>query len=208
MVTQVRSARARQLRHARQAATVLALILLSGCSALDYLGTMGRDTTRDETDATFDPDAGIRTPSSPTGEATPRAKPASPKAPGRAAATSTTPSDGPPPPVLDPAKIVGLGESDAEKLFGPPHFVIREQPAIRWHYVSKTCTLDLFFFEDLETRARKLLAYDVGDASPADAEPTGNQSTQAAPERDTAEKKKRLKACATTIQAERNDSTS
>ena len=113
-------------------------------------------------DVDSDPDAGIRTPASPTGEATPRAKPAPPNAPKR----TTTPSDAPPPPVLDPANIVGLGESDAEKLFGPPHFVIREQPAIRWHYVSKTCTLDLFFFEDIETRARKILAYDVGDAPP------------------------------------------
>jgi hypothetical protein len=43
---------------------------------------------------------------------------------------------------------------------------------------------------------------------PADAKPTGTQSTQAVPERDTAEKEKRLKACATSIQAERNDSTS
>jgi hypothetical protein len=162
MVTQVRSARAPQRRHVRQAATLLALILLTGCSALDYLDTWGRDTSGDQTDAIFDPDAGIRTPASPTGEATPRAKPAPPKAPKR----TTTPSDAPPPPVLDPANIVGLGESDAEKLFGPPHFVIREQPAIRWHYVSKTCTLDLFFFEDIETRARKILAYDVGDAPP------------------------------------------
>lgn len=101
MVTQVRSARAPQRRHVRQAATLLALILLTGCSALD-----------------------------------------------------------------------------------------------------------LFFFEDIETRARKILAYDVGDAPPADAKPTGTQSTQAVPERDTAEKEKRLKACATSIQAERNDSTS
>ena len=187
---------------------MLALLLLTGCSALDYLDTLGRDTTYDETDATFDPDAGIRTTPNPTGEAAPRAKPAPPKAPGRTTAPSTSPSDAPPPPVLDPANIVGLGERDAEQLFGPPHFVFREQPAIRWHYVSKACTLDLFFFEDLETRARKILAYDVGDASSNAPEPNGSQSTAGTPERNTAEKEKRLKACAKSIQAERNDSTS
>lgn len=206
MVTQVRSARAYQRRHARQAATLLALMLLAGCSALDYLDTLGRDTTGDPAEAILDPDTGTRTAASPTGAATPRAKPAPPKPPGPA----STPTDTPPP-APDLANIIGLGESDAEKIFGPPHFVIREQPAIRWHYVSKACTLDLFFFEDLETRARKILAYDVGDASSGHTGSSGArnaQTTRDTPEHDTMEKEKRLKACATSIQAERNDSTS
>jgi len=66
--------------------------------------------------------------------------------------------------------------------------VIRQQPAARWHYVSRTCTLDLFFFEDIETRARRLLAFDVGAARPG-ANTDG------------------LNACATSIRTERHDRT-
>jgi len=181
---------------------VFALItLLTGCSALDYLGTLGREVPQDETAATFDPEAGAPKPSSPTGAAAPRAKPAPPAGPDRGKARPATP----PPPVLNGDSLVGLGEADAELLFGEPHFIIRQEPAIRWHYVSKTCTLDLFFFEDLESRARKILAYDVGNASQSGTERPAPPDT---PERDTAEKATRLKACAKSIQAERNDSTS
>lgn len=189
----------------RKGGAVLALaVLLTGCSALDYFDPLGRDNPDDTTAGIFDPEAGAPDPASPTGTATPREKPvppAQPAAPEAGGADSATP----PPPVPDGASLVGLGEADAEFLFGPPHFVIRQQPAIRWHYVSATCTLDLYFFEDLETRARKILAYDVGNAT---RHGTNAPAPSGAGERDNAEKEERFKACAKSIQAERNDSTS
>lgn len=198
MVTQTRPAgpfgRHALIRRPGYLGAALAMLLLSGCSNLDLFNIMGQDEAPDETAATFDPETGARKPASPTGEASPRAKPAPPP-PKAATEIANAPAL-----KLDPDNIVGLNEIDAERLFGVPHFVIRQQPATRWHYVSRTCTLDLFFFEDLETRARRVLAYDVGSAAP-------NPAAEAEAEKSTNPTDRDLKACATSIQAERNDST-
>lgn len=196
MVTQIRSAgrfgNNVPFHHPRYVGTALALFLLAGCSTLELFDTQRQSDTRDETAATFDPETGAQNAPGTTGEASPRAKPTPPSAkPASAAAKAPTPQ-------LDSDSIVGLNEVDAERLFGAPHFVIRQQPATRWHYVSRTCTLDLFFFEDLETRVRRVLAYDVGTAAP-------NSSANA--DKNAKTKDRGLKACATSIQAERNDST-
>ncbi len=196
MVTQVRPAGTSNghdlLRHTGYIAAALAMLALSGCSTLDLFGDVDESEARDETAATFDPEAGAPKSPGQTKDASPRAKPRPPTA------TPTPETAKAPAADLDPDKIVGLNEVDAERLFGAPHFVIRQQPATRWHYVSATCTLDLFFFEDLETRARRILAYDVGSAAP---------NSSAVSENDTKTEDRGLKACATSIQAERNDST-
>lgn len=198
MVTQVRATGRfggdDLFHHSKYVGAALAMLLLSGCATLDLFDSMGQGDTSDQTAATFDPEAGARTSSHPTGDASPRAKPAPPTvSPKPMTDIATAPI-----PKLDPGRVVGLNEIDAERLFGAPHFVIHQQPATRWHYVSATCTLDLFFFEDLETRARRILAYDVGTAAPnisGDAD-KGTETTD-----------RGLKECATSIQAERNDST-
>jgi len=158
------------------------MLLLSGCSSLELFDALRQTEPHDEQAATFDPGLanGTKSTTTPTESAAPRAKPAVPRIAETAART-------PPPPVA-PDDLVGLSEAAAETLFGPPHFVIRQQPATRWHYVSRTCTLDLFFFEDLETRARRILAYDVGAARPG----TDHGG---------------LNTCVTSIRAERHDST-
>lgn len=147
---------------------ILAL-LLGGCAGFDPFNKQPAPTQAEQRAGTFDP--ALAEPSADdTFTARPRSKPAPPEEP----QVARTPSDAQPGPALAllPDEIasdtvVGMAETDAERLFGRPHFVIRQQPALRWHYVTQTCTLDLFFFEDLETRTRRVLAYDVSGASTA-----------------------------------------
>lgn len=171
--------------HWRAPCVAFALMSLTGCAALEYLDTMGDgDNAANNPAATFDP-ALADSDRPATGDASPRAKPAPPEPDDLRVRRG--------PLNLDSTSLVGLSESDAELLFGAPHFVIRQQPATRWHFVSQACTLDLFFFEDLETRERRILAYDVGTAAPRQASEKGEDG---------------LNACANSIRAERNDSTS
>lgn len=171
-------------RVALSAAVVL--MALSGCSGLDFFDGFGGNAAQNDPAGTFDPGLADPDPDDTpaTGSASPRTKPVPPDSTSQTAQTA--------PLRLDPENLVGLGEADAELLFGPPHFVIRQQPATRWHYVSPACTLDLFFFEDIETRVRRVLAYDVGTAAPREAAETSDDG---------------LNACANSIRAERNDST-
>lgn len=165
---------------------IVLLIGLSGCSGLDFFDRFGNSTVENDPAGTFDPGLADPDPDNTpaTGAASPRTKPAPPETDNQTAYRA--------PISLDPGNLVGLVESDAELLFGPPHFVIRQQPATRWHYVSQACTLDLFFFEDIETRVRRVLAYDVGTAAPREADEPSDDG---------------LTACANSIRAERNDRT-
>lgn len=179
MVTQAVSAR-------RYVTLTLALLWLSGCSTFELLDVVRTSEPDDPQSATFDPNLADQTsgPEETTGEALPRKKPAPPATTHR----NTAPDKPAPAPRLNSESLIGLDEDAAIEIFGAPHFVIRQQPATRWHYVSTTCTLDLFFFEDLETRARRILAFDVGAARPG-ANTDG------------------LNACATSIRTERHDRT-
>lgn len=161
-------------------------LLLGGCAELNGLfNTQDAPPETEVRAGTFDP--ALATPAEDeTFAAQPRNKPIPPK-PDATAHTADAPVFDPLPPLPDenPSdSVVGMSEVEAGRLFGTPHFVIRKQPSVRWHYVTETCTLDLFFFEDLESRARRILAYDVSGAS-AGADPDA------------------LKACAEAIRKER-----
>ncbi len=172
---------------ARAAALVFAAFALGACSALDLFDGLRNDTRPDERAATFDPALAPPGPDD-TGAAEPRDKPKAPKR-AIAAAPPAKPKREP----VQPETVVGMAEAEAERLFGPPHFVIRRQPSTRWHYVSERCTLDLFFFEDIETRERRILAYDVAAAEPGAAKTTDGKA---------------LNACVAAIHEERNGGSS
>lgn len=184
--TSNRIGRAAGARPVAALTAAIVLIGLSGCAGFDLFDGFGNDAAQNDPAGTFDPGLADTDPQNTpaTGAASPRTKPAPPEPDDQAAYRA--------PISLDPENMVGLVEADAELLFGPPHFVIRQQPATRWHYVSQACTLDLFFFEDIETRVRRVLAYDVGTAAPRPAAGTSNDG---------------LTACANSIRAERNDRT-
>lgn len=61
----------------------------------------------------------------------------------------------------DPSQLVGLGPVQLEALLGPPHAVHDEPPAKVWSYRAGQCSLDVFFFMNVETKAMKALAYDL-----------------------------------------------
>jgi len=47
------------------------------------------------------------------------------------------------------------------RLLGTADTLREEPPATVWGYRSATCTLDLFFYMDMESRSFRALAYDV-----------------------------------------------
>lgn len=66
-----------------------------------------------------------------------------------------------PPPLLDPAKLVGLRESQVSAYLGRPGTVRQEGPATVWRYSVSQCWVDVFFFSDLATGNRQVLTYEI-----------------------------------------------
>ncbi|MBI4182584.1 MAG: hypothetical protein HY521_01145 [Proteobacteria bacterium] len=66
-----------------------------------------------------------------------------------------------PAPGLEPQALVGLDPEQAEFILGRPSDVRQEPPATVWTYRSGSCTLDLFFYADIQSRALKSLAFDL-----------------------------------------------
>lgn len=173
-------------RGATRLAALTFVLFLGGCADFDNLfKAQDKPSSADRQAATFDPALATPGPDN-TFAARPRDKPTPPK-PNEVASAPADPQPAQLPPLPDEIpsdSVVGMSEVEAGRLFGPPQFVIRKQPSVRWHYVTETCTLDLYFFEDLESRARRILAYDVSGAS-AGADPDA------------------LKTCAEAIRTER-----
>lgn len=67
----------------------------------------------------------------------------------------------PPHAAVEELALIGLDEIEAQRTFGPPDYIVRQPPATRWRYTSSTCTLDLYFYQDVETRRLRILAYDI-----------------------------------------------
>lgn len=64
-------------------------------------------------------------------------------------------------PVLVPEQLVGIDPAKLETLLGRPSSVHDEPPATVWTYRAGVCSLDVFFFMSVETKAMKALAYDL-----------------------------------------------
>lgn len=67
---------------------------------------------------------------------------------------------------FDPKQLIGLDTAAAQELLGAPDEVREGNPATVWHYKAHDCTLDVYFYADLGTRALRALAYDVTTAQP------------------------------------------
>jgi hypothetical protein len=62
---------------------------------------------------------------------------------------------------LDPGILIGLAPEQAELMMGRPTEVRDEPPATVWAYKSGDCTLEVFFYQEVETRQPRALAYHV-----------------------------------------------
>jgi hypothetical protein len=89
------------------------------------------------------------------------------KAMGRmAAALSTGPVVAP---VSDAAHLVGLSQTDAEKMFGLPAESKELPPSRIWTYHSSVCDMKLFFYPEVGGPAYRALTYQIDERGPADA---------------------------------------
>jgi hypothetical protein len=93
---------------------------------------------------------------------------ASQRAMGRMAGQAAKPSGRDAPP-LTVEQLVGLGKSDAAKLFGPPAESI-ERPLYQiWIYHSAVCDVTLFFYPEIGGPAFRALTYQIDERSAANA---------------------------------------
>ncbi len=69
---------------------------------------------------------------------------------------------------LDPGILIGLGPEQTELMMGRPAAVRDEPPATVWAYKSGECTLEVFFYPEVETRLPRALAYAVGGKDQSD----------------------------------------
>lgn len=75
-----------------------------------------------------------------------------------------SPSSPPPAPSLPrvtPEMLVGLSETETERLLGQPARVRREPPSTVWNYAAGPCSLDVYFYFDLSTSRFRSLAYEM-----------------------------------------------
>lgn len=89
---------------------------------------------------------------------------ASPPAPSGGAATDLRPEVAALSAPFDPKQLIGLDTAAAQELLGTPDEVREGTPSTVWHYKAHDCTLDVYFYADLGTRALRALAYDVTTA--------------------------------------------
>lgn len=54
----------------------------------------------------------------------------------------------PPPDVTNPARLKGLNAGQVTALLGQPSFTRKDAPAEIWQYRVRSCTLDLFLYEE------------------------------------------------------------
>jgi hypothetical protein len=64
-------------------------------------------------------------------------------------------------PAVDPEHVIGLAEPDAEDWLGPPDQRTEAPPATIWHYASRDCEIDVYFYLDLQHRVMRVLHYEV-----------------------------------------------
>ncbi len=70
-------------------------------------------------------------------------------------------ADATPPPRVKLKHLVGLTFDEAYALLGDPSLATEVPPAKVQAYNSKNCTLNVFFYFDLETEKYRSLAYEV-----------------------------------------------
>jgi len=71
-------------------------------------------------------------------------------------------------PVLTDAYLVGLSQSDAAKLFGPPAESKELPPSRIWTYHSAVCDMKLFFYPEVRGQAFRALTYQIDERDASD----------------------------------------
>jgi hypothetical protein len=72
-------------------------------------------------------------------------------------------------PVSDAAHLVGLSQTDAEKMFGLPAESKELPPSRIWTYHSSVCDVKLFFYPEVGGPAYRALTYQIDERGAADA---------------------------------------
>lgn len=141
------------------------LALISGCDLLNEL--VGNEP---EVTVSVPPPAPAPEPPQPPEDTTVASTPPAPPPP------ASPPRERPaaPPTVdFDPAKLVGLDKEETLATLGQPAAVREQPPATVWTYRSRECSLDVFFYMDLATRAFRVLTTETNsDLKSADARRT------------------------------------
>lgn len=122
---------------------VAILAVLSGCTLVDDLTSMTRS---DNTPVAVQPAPRKPPPPADTGTAPPVRNQGSVA-------------------LLDPKRLVGLGEAQVAKEIGRPQQVRQEGTATIWRYAVDTCRMDVFFYADLATGERHVLTYEIDAGS-------------------------------------------
>jgi hypothetical protein len=84
------------------------------------------------------------------------------------AAAATASNASPPPPEVDPEKLVGLNETEAMNLLGPPAEKTDAPPSRVWTYRSPACDVKLFFYPEVGGTLYRTLTYEITDRDPTD----------------------------------------
>jgi len=87
---------------------------------------------------------------------------------GQTAALAPAPGAGAPA-VTDAAHLVGLSQSDATVLFGPPTESKDLPPSKVWTYHSPVCDMKLFFFPEVGRSTFRALTYQIDERGASDA---------------------------------------
>jgi hypothetical protein len=71
-----------------------------------------------------------------------------------------------PPPIaerepVDPQHLIGLDERATESWLGAPNQRADAPPGTIWHYLSKDCQVDVYFYLDLQKGVMRALTYEV-----------------------------------------------
>ena len=62
---------------------------------------------------------------------------------------------------VNPRALVNLDESGVREVMGAPAMVREEPPAVIWSYLSGECRLDVYLYENLNTKILRSLTYVV-----------------------------------------------
>ena len=130
------------------------LTLVAGCELVHDIFSTEPQAPVATTEAEAPPPAPAPAPSPPASEVARAQPPAAAVEPRRERAPA-------PPPEFDPRRLVGLDKDEALALLGQPSAVREQSPSTVWSYRSRDCTLDLFFYMDLATRAFRVLTWDL-----------------------------------------------
>jgi hypothetical protein len=96
-------------------------------------------------------------------------------------ATASTGGEASSPPLTDAAHLVGLSQSDAANILGPPAERKDLPPAQVWTYHSDLCDLTLFFYPEVGGSAFRALTYEIADRGANDATHTACLASLAKP---------------------------